>query len=153
MPRKSETASNYPELNQALRWLRHRAKLTQSETVERVRDAGGQMSDIYYSQCERGVKAPSEHLLDKILAALQSDTKELAQLTQSPPWQQKSPSRSYRMQRLTPKPMTTTSFLASSSSANLDPASDPELDEINQKWHNLSRNDKLTIMSILRRDK
>ncbi len=61
----------------ALRWLRHRRRLTQPALREAVTAAGGSISLIYIQQLEAGRKRPSPRMLDLLLAALGSDRDEL----------------------------------------------------------------------------
>jgi transcriptional regulator with XRE-family HTH domain len=64
----------------ALRWLRHRARLTQGEVRDAVIAGGGAISVIYIQQLEAGRKQPSPAMLDALLAALGSDRGELAEV-------------------------------------------------------------------------
>ena len=70
----------------ALRYLRLRAQLTQEAVCEKVRASGGEISAIYLSMLERGQRNPSPPMLDPLLAVLDSNRTELAQLYQDEPW-------------------------------------------------------------------
>ena len=106
MSARTPKESRHPELGQALRWLRHRSKLTQGEVTERVRARGASLSNIYYSQCERGAdnKYPSPELLDHLLEVLGCDREMLAGLLKTLPWRQTPTSSNYRSSSLGAKP-------------------------------------------------
>jgi transcriptional regulator with XRE-family HTH domain len=73
-------------LGHALRYLRLRAQLTQQAVCDVVRTSGGEISVIYLSMLERGQRNPSPVMLDRLLAALQSDRDELTRLCEQQPW-------------------------------------------------------------------
>ncbi|HWH13449.1 MAG TPA: helix-turn-helix transcriptional regulator [Miltoncostaeaceae bacterium] len=66
-----------PGLARALRWLRHRRRMTQGRLREAVEAAGGRISVIHIQQLEAGRRRPSPEMLDRLLAALASDRDEL----------------------------------------------------------------------------
>lgn len=68
-----------PALPGALRLLRHAARASQRDVVERVEAAGGALAYVYYRQIESGMRRPSAERLDAILAALGADRAALEQ--------------------------------------------------------------------------
>jgi transcriptional regulator with XRE-family HTH domain len=72
--------SGHPSLAVALRWLRHRRRMTQGGLREAVAAAGGRISLIYIQQLEAGRRRPSPAMLERLLGALASDREELARL-------------------------------------------------------------------------
>lgn len=76
----------------ALRWLRERMRLTQTEVAERVREAGGQLSEVHYRQLERGRRGSSPSTLALVLEALGSDQLEFQGLLKTQPWEVRSSS-------------------------------------------------------------
>ncbi len=100
--RRDELARD-PGLARALRWLRHRARLTQGELRDTVIAGGGTVSVIYVQQLEAGAKRPSPAMLATLLAALGSSRDELAGLLAHEPWDAAPPS-AYRPRRDAPKP-------------------------------------------------
>lgn len=91
------------ELRYALRWLRHRLRLTQGEVAEAVRNQGGAVSLRHYQEVEAGKKHPSPELRTQILRALGSDDDELHGLLQTRPWAARPLGR-YYPSRVLPRP-------------------------------------------------
>ena len=72
---------NHPLLGQTLYVLRERAQLTQEGVVKAVKDEQkGQIGVTWLSRIEQGRAAPSDGLLDQLLAVLGSDHDELDRL-------------------------------------------------------------------------
>jgi transcriptional regulator with XRE-family HTH domain len=89
-----------PELALALRWLRHRAHLTQAAVAQ---SAG--LSRSYYEQLEAGRRHPGPEARAALLAALRADEAELSALLVHRPWEQGEPGApGYRVSRRTPRP-------------------------------------------------
>jgi transcriptional regulator with XRE-family HTH domain len=84
-----------PELKYALRWLRHRLRLTQGEVAEGVRAQGGTLSLRHYQEVEGGQKHPSPDLRTQILRTLGSDEVELRGLLETRPWAERPLGRYY----------------------------------------------------------
>lgn len=102
-PVRRDELARHPGLARALRWLRHRRRLTQGELRDAVIAGGGTVSVIYIQQLEAGAKRPSPAMLDALLAALGSGRDELAGLLAHEPWDAAPPS-AYRPRRDAPKP-------------------------------------------------
>lgn len=126
--RRSNPDKN-PQLPAALRWLRHEARMTQSEVAAAARAHGHSLSDVYYRQCESDSvpKYPSVETLDAILEAVGSNQAELEQVLAAPPWEE-TPFPIYdtnvRMRKeSTPKPSSSYNLLRSH--APLDQSFDP----------------------------
>jgi hypothetical protein len=73
VPRGSSSKDRHPQNGNALRYLRHRAHLTQGELTEQVAAYGHSLSAVYLSECERGTKQMSSELRAAVLAALGSN--------------------------------------------------------------------------------
>lgn len=77
---RHDELTGHESLAVALRWLRHRRRLTQAELRARVQEAGGEISVIYIQQLEAGRKRPSPQMLDRILRALEADRDQLREV-------------------------------------------------------------------------
>jgi len=168
----------HPELPVALDWLRHRANLTQGQVAKRVQEAGHSLSEVYYRQCESGLKTPSNPTLASILAAVGSDFDELDGLLTHAPWDaisepQQGRSEGYRLRQSTPKPAlysppvtAVMKSLASTPNAlgdRMPPRPDTplvanlisgEIAELADIYFHLSRGDQINTMALARsRDK
>ncbi len=90
----------HPGLPDALRWLRHEARLTQAQAAQ-----GAGLSVIYYKQLELGHRRPSAEALERVAAALGSSRGGLAALLARPPWGTTPPPRGgARPSRNSPRP-------------------------------------------------
>jgi hypothetical protein len=103
MGQKPHARERPPELKFALRWLRHRLRLTQGEVAEGVRGQGGAVSLRHYQEVEAGTKHPSPDLRTQILRVLGSDDDELHGLLQTRPWAERPLGR-YYPSRVLPRP-------------------------------------------------
>jgi transcriptional regulator with XRE-family HTH domain len=103
MGRNPHATERPPELKLALRWLRHRLRLTQGEVAEAVSAQGGALSLRHYQDLENGRKFPSPVLQAQILRALGSDQLELKELLAARPWTAE-PLGSYHASRVLPRP-------------------------------------------------
>jgi transcriptional regulator with XRE-family HTH domain len=103
MGQKPHATERPLELKFALRWLRHRLRLTQSEVAEGVRNQGGAVSLRHYQELEAGKKYPSPELRTQILRALGSDDDELHGLLHTRPWAERPLGR-YYPSRVLPRP-------------------------------------------------
>jgi transcriptional regulator with XRE-family HTH domain len=103
MGQKPHARERPPELKYALRWLRHRLRLTQTEVAEGVRQQGGAVSLRHYQELEAGAKHPSPDLRTLILRVLGSDDDELHGLLQTRPWAERPLGR-YYPSRVLPRP-------------------------------------------------
>jgi transcriptional regulator with XRE-family HTH domain len=101
--RKPHARERPPELKYALRWLRHRLRLTQSEVAAAVKNQGGTLSLRHYQEVEGGQKHPSPDLLVQLLRALGSDEGELRGLLDTRPWAARPLGR-YYPSRVLPRP-------------------------------------------------
>lgn len=86
-PVRHDPLAQRPGIDRALRWLRHRRRLTQAELREAVVAGGQGLSVIYIQQLEAGRKRPSPAMLDALLVALSSTREELTRLCDTEPWQ------------------------------------------------------------------
>jgi hypothetical protein len=103
MGRNPHATQRPPELRLALRWLRHRLRLSQGEVAEAVRRQGGALSLRHYQDLEGGQKHPSPILREQILRALGSDEDELRGLLEARPWAEQ-PRGHYHPSRVLPRP-------------------------------------------------
>ena len=103
MGRNPHATERPPELKLALRWLRHRLRLSQGEVAEAVRRQGGALSLRHYQDVEGGQKHPSPVLRTQILRALGSDEDELRGLLEARPWAEQPLGR-YHPSRVLPRP-------------------------------------------------
>jgi transcriptional regulator with XRE-family HTH domain len=103
MGQKPHARDRPAELKYALRWLRHRLRLTQTEVAEGVRHQGGAVSVRHYQELEAGTKHPSPDLRTLILRVLGSDDDELHGLLQTRPWAERPLGR-YYPSRVLPRP-------------------------------------------------
>ena len=103
MGQKPHARDRPAELRYALRWLRHRLRLTQGEVAEAVHNQGGAVSLRHYQEVEAGKKHPSPDLRTQILRALGSDDDELHRLLQTRPWAERPLGR-YYPSRVLPRP-------------------------------------------------
>lgn len=100
----------------ALAWLRDRARLRQIDVVERVRAAGGSVSEVSIRKYEGGNHRPSAPMLEQLLTALGSDRAEFDGLLEHRPWElPDAPAASRARSRHTPTaaPFTPPTFSAS----------------------------------------
>jgi hypothetical protein len=129
----------HPDLPLALRWLRHRAKLRQSDVAESVKSKGGTISPVHYRKVEsvggseKAKRVPSEEMLEQILAGLGSNAYELKVLLDNPPWVAKPESlTNYRMSSNIPQ--ATPPLLRSATRSLASPGG----------WDNLKTQSKIT---------
>jgi transcriptional regulator with XRE-family HTH domain len=101
--RKPHARERPAELKYALRWLRHRLRLTQSEVADAVKDQGGTLSLRHYQEVEGGQKHPSPDLRLQLLRALGSDEDEMRGLLETRPWAERPLGR-YYPSRVLPRP-------------------------------------------------
>jgi transcriptional regulator with XRE-family HTH domain len=94
--RGKSTRNHYPELGDALRWLRRQSGLTQQNLTEQTQYQGSPISKIFYSECERGSKWPSPEALGEILKVLGQNEQTFQDLLAARPWMRdKAPSYSF----------------------------------------------------------
>jgi transcriptional regulator with XRE-family HTH domain len=103
MGRKPHARERPAELKYALRWLRHRLRLTQSEVADAVKNLGGTLSLRHYQELEGGQKHPSPDLRLQLLRALGSDEDEMHGLLETRPWAERPLGR-YHPSRVLPRP-------------------------------------------------
>src|SRR5262245_29278178 len=103
MGQKPSAKERPPELKLALRWLRHRLRITQGEVAAAVRRQGGTLSLRHYQELEGGQKFPSPELRLQVLRALGSDDDELRGLLETQPWVER-PAGRYHPSRVLPRP-------------------------------------------------
>lgn len=84
MARKSQPEWDPQELGKALRVLRHRAGLKQSDVAARANASGRPLSAIYYRKCESGQSTPTYEKLETMVQALGSTPEELQTIMSDP---------------------------------------------------------------------
>ena len=139
----------------ALRYLRLRAQLTQQAVCEQVRASGGEISTIYLSMLERGQRNPSPQMLDALLAVLDSDRAELAQLYQDEPWSDTWSSSAPRMRREPPQPTAASARTWSSGVVAIseERCGDDSLEELIRLWHTLPTARQNELLRLARQDR
>jgi transcriptional regulator with XRE-family HTH domain len=166
---------SHPELGSALAWLRARARLTQSEVVERVFEQQRErphaeretLSTVYYQLLETGKRTPRTPKLAALLAALGSDQAELQGLLAAQPWRH-VPTSKARISKHTPRPAAyaaaaeealaggvwSSPIVGSPTSFAPDgeqPRTRGELSELVDHFENLSQRDRSALLAQARR--
>jgi transcriptional regulator with XRE-family HTH domain len=145
-----------PGLAPALRYLRLRAQLTQQAVCDAVRASGGEISVIYLSMLERGQRNPSPQMLDRLLAALDSDRDELTQLHQQQPWASARMIAASSAPRMRPQPPSrpaSTTAAPWSSDVTVAPptASSKALNELAELWPRIPQSCQRELVRLARR--